>query len=65
MLLLKSMGVLSLKLALNGYEALAALQAPEAPIFTLVLMDVNMPFMDGIECTHTIRCASMPVLNNE
>lgn len=36
----------------NGQQVLEAL---EAEPFDIILMDINMPVMDGIECTEKIR----------
>jgi two-component system sensor histidine kinase/response regulator len=41
--------------AANGREALAVLEASEWVGFDCVLMDVQMPEMDGFECTAIIR----------
>ncbi|MCP4713994.1 MAG: response regulator, partial [Deltaproteobacteria bacterium] len=48
----------------NGREALNCLQAESN--FDLIISDMNMPIMDGIELTHTIRdnpaCKEIPII---
>ncbi|MFT4901697.1 MAG: CheY-like chemotaxis protein [Lentimonas sp.] len=49
------------ELAVNGQEALEAL---EQGGFDLVLMDLQMPIMDGTSATQIIRSKSRPAINS-
>jgi PAS domain S-box-containing protein len=59
--LLKKFGV-KVELAANGEEALTSL---ESLPFDLVLMDCQMPVMDGYEATQKIRDSQSKVLNRD
>ena len=58
--ILKKFGLIA-DIAWNGVEALKAL---ESSAYALVLMDMRMPVMDGVEATRQIRCPQSAVLDH-
>jgi CheY-like chemotaxis protein len=48
----------SMKAARNGEQVLELLEKEN---FDLILMDLNMPVLDGVECTKMIRAMADPV----
>lgn len=45
----------------SGEEALALLEAPAAPRYDCIALDLNMPGMDGLALAHAIRARLTPV----
>lgn len=59
-LLVKSLGC-STDRAVNGAEALEILRNAEPGLYSMILMDLRMPVMDGFEATKAIREMGLPV----
>lgn len=41
--------------AMNGVEAIRAVEDQGSPYYKLILMDINMPIMDGISATNILK----------
>ncbi|WP_259014545.1 response regulator [Emticicia fluvialis] len=39
----------------DGYELMKTLRSPDAPNYNIVILDINMPKKNGIECLKEIR----------
>lgn len=59
--MLEAMGFASVDGVANGRDAIMAM---ERTAYDLVLMDVEMPILDGLEATKVVRDPSSPVRNH-
>jgi CheY-like chemotaxis protein len=53
--ILQQMGCKSIEIANNGLEAVETVQNTKLPLIDIILMDVMMPVMDGIDAIKAIR----------